>query len=184
MRAISSFACRGKALNRPNLAKLIAAFVKMRPRLEATAQARTGSRAIAEDLVQDAWLKLEKARPEQTIENPAGYITRIAHRIVSDHVRKERRRAGIDGELAELLWESVDAVSPERALIDRENLNAVRAVLDDLPEKTRRIFLMNRIDGISHRRIAEMLGISDEAVYYHIRRALERLATLRDDLAG
>lgn len=171
-------------MNRPNLAKLIAVFVKVRPRLEAVAQARTGSRAIAEDLVQDAWLKLEKARPDQPLENPAGYITRIAHNIVSDHVRKERRRAEIDGELAGLLWESVDTVSPERALIDRENLKAVRAVLDDLPEKTRRIFLMNRLEGVSHRRIAEMLGISDEAVYYHIRRALERLASLRDDLAG
>ena len=44
-------------MNRSNLAKLIAAFVKVRPRLEAVAQARTGSRAIAEDLVQDAWIK-------------------------------------------------------------------------------------------------------------------------------
>jgi RNA polymerase sigma-70 factor (ECF subfamily) len=52
--------------------------------------------------------------------------------------------------------------------------------LDNLPEKTRRIFLMNRIEHISHRKIAEKLGISDEAVYYHIRRALERLAKVRD----
>jgi RNA polymerase sigma-70 factor (ECF subfamily) len=42
---------------------------------------------------------------------------------------------------------------------------------------------MNRIDGIPHRRIAEQMGMTDEAVYYHVRRALERLARLRDDLA-
>jgi RNA polymerase sigma-70 factor (ECF subfamily) len=81
------------------------------------------------------------------------------------------------------LWDTVDEASPERLLIGRENLSAVRAALDALPERTRRIFLMNRIEQISHRRIAEMLGISDEAVYYHIRRALERLAVLRDELA-
>ena len=51
-------------------------------------------------------------------------------------------------------------------------------------EKTRRIFLMNRIERIPHRRIAEQLGITDEAVYYHIRRALERLAALRDECIG
>jgi RNA polymerase sigma-70 factor (ECF subfamily) len=75
-------------------------------------------------------------------------------------------------------------VSPERTVIGRENLDAVRAALDELPEKTRRIFLMNRIDGIPHRRIAEQMGITDEAVYYHVRRALERLARLRDDFVG
>jgi RNA polymerase sigma-70 factor (ECF subfamily) len=81
------------------------------------------------------------------------------------------------------LGETVDEVSPERVLIDRQTLGCVCAALDQLPEKTRRIFLMNRIGQIPHRRIAEMLGISDEAVYYHIRRALERLAVLRDELS-
>ena len=170
-------------MSRLNIGKLIGAFAKARPRLEAVAQARTGNRAAAEDLMQDAWLKLEGARPGQAIDNPVGYITRVANNLVSDHMRKERRRAAIDSEIADLLWENVDAVSPERALIGRETLKAVQAALDELPERTRRIFLMNRIEGLTHRRIAEMLGISDEAVYYHIRRALERLAVLRDDLA-
>lgn len=169
-------------MSRLNIGILIGTFVKVRPRLEAGAQARTGNRATAQDLMQDAWLKLEGARPDQPLDNPVGYITRVANNLVADHMRKERRRAAIDSEIADLLWENVDAVSPERALIGQENLRAVRAALDELPEKTRRIFLMNRIEGISHRRIAEMLGMSDEAVYYHIRRALERLAVLRDDL--
>ena len=171
-------------VSRLNIGKLIATFTKVRPRLEAVAQARTGNRATAEDIMQDVWIRLENARPEQVIDNPVGYITRVANNLVSDHMRKERRRAGIDSEVADLLCDGDDAVTPERALIGRERLEAVRAALDDLPEKTRRIFLMNRIEGIPHRRIAEMLGVSDEAVYYHIRRALERLAVLRDDLAG
>lgn len=132
--------------------------------------------------MQDAWLKLENARFDGVIDNPAGFITRVAQHAVTDHVRNERRRSEIASELAEVLWENCDWVSPERALIGREKLNAVRNALDELPEKTRRIFLMNRIDGISHRRLAELHGITDEAVYYHIRRALERLADLRDEL--
>lgn len=161
--------------------KLLATFLKIRPRLEAVARTRTGSRAVAEDLVQDTWVRLETARLDAPIEHPYAFVGQVANRIVSDHQRKKRRRAEIDAELDELIWERSDEISPERVVIGRERLNAAFRILDDLPEKTRRIFLMNRIEGISHRKIAERLGISDESVYYHIRRALERLAELRED---
>jgi RNA polymerase sigma-70 factor (ECF subfamily) len=170
-------------VDRLKLSKLIGAFVQARPRLEAMAHARTGCRATAEDMVQDAWLKLENTHLDAEVGNPGGFITQVAKTTVIGHLRKERRRAEIDAEVCELLGETVDEVSPERVLIDRQTLGCVCAALDQLPEKTRRIFLMNRIGQIPHRRIAEMLGISDEAVYYHIRRALERLAVLRDELS-
>jgi RNA polymerase sigma-70 factor (ECF subfamily) len=136
----------------------------------------------AEDVLQETWLKLEHAHSVEQIDNPGGFITQIANNTISGHLRKERRRAQIDGELASLPWQVTDDVSPERVLIGRENLKAVRDALAELPEKTRRIFLMNRIERISHRKIAQAFGITDEAVYYHIRRALERLAQLRDEL--
>jgi RNA polymerase sigma factor (sigma-70 family) len=171
-------------VDRLSLEKLVDAFVKLRPRLETVAQKRAGSRATAEDLLQDAWLKLENSRVNGTVRNPRGFITRIATCAVTDHLRKEKRRAEIDAEVADLLWSAVDEISPERIMIARESWAAIGNALDELPERTRQIFLMNRIDGIPHRKIAETLGITDEAVYYHIRRALERLARLRDELAG
>lgn len=145
------------------------------------ARARTGSRATAEDVLQDVWLQLEGARLDETIENPGGFIHRITANTIAGHLRKERRRSDIDAEVNAILWESTDAASPERAVIARDHLRAIEQALQELPPRTREIFLMNRMDGISHRKIAERLGISDEAVYYHIRRALERLAALRAD---
>lgn len=136
------------------LAKLIDTFVKVRPRLEAAANARTGCRATAEDMIQDAWLKLENTRLDSPIDNPGGFITQVANTTVAGHLRKERRRAEIDAEISGLLWDAIDEVSPERVLIGRENLTAVRAALFELPERTRRIFLMNRVERIPHRRIA------------------------------
>lgn len=172
-------------VDRLSLGKLISAFAKMRPRLQAVAKARTGCSATAEDLMQDTWLKLENAGLEDNaIRNPAGFITRVAQHAVTSHLRNQRRRNEIDDELTDILWENCDLVSPERVLIGRQNLKAVRKALDELPEKTRTIFLMNRIDGISHRQLAELHGITSEAVYYHIRRALEHLADLRGDLAN
>jgi len=169
-------------MGKPTLEKLADAFLRLRPRLQAAAQKRAGSRATAEDLLQDAWLKLENAQLDETVHNPVGFMIRTASRTVTDHLRKERRRAEIDAEVSELLWTSVDELSPERILMGRESWAAVREALDGMPERTRQIFLMNRIEGISHRQIARDIGISDEAVYYHIRRALERLAVLRDEL--
>ncbi len=169
-------------MDRLTLGRLLSTFAALKPRLVALAQARTGSRAIAEELVQDTWLKLSGSRAE-TIDNPGGFINQVARNTISDHLRKERRRTEIDAEISDLLWPAVDDVSPERTLIGREHVQHVRAVLDELPEKTRRIFLMNRIESISHRRIAELFDMTDEAVYYHIRRALERLAELRDEIA-
>lgn len=170
-------------VDRLKLGKLIGTFVTVRPRLEAVAHGRTGSRATAEDLIQDAWLKLENTRFDGEVDNPGGFITQVANTTVTGHLRKERRRAEIDADVCGLLWETVDEASPERVLIGRERLSSVCAVIDELPPKTRRIFLMNRVEQIPHRRIAETLGMSEEAVYYHIRRALERLAELRDELA-
>ena len=154
----------------------------LRPRLVALAQSRLGNRSVAEDLVQDTWIRLEKAEPDTAIANAAGFVSQVTMNGIRDHFRKERRRAEIDAEVQELLWEYSDELSAERALMGRDALRAVQVALDELPEKTRRIFLMNRIEGVPHRKIAELLDMSDEAVYYHIRRALEHLAHLRDEL--
>ncbi|WP_411037253.1 RNA polymerase sigma factor [Shinella sp. BYT-45] len=168
-------------MEKSKLTRFLEAFLALKPRLSASARLRTGSNAVADDLIQDTWMKLERGASEN-IANTAGFVSRVAHNATTDYLRKERRRLTLDGELADLLGEGIDDLSPERHLISRQNLRAVQAALDTLPEKTRRIFLMNRLEGISHRRLAERFGMSEEAVYYHIRRALEKLATVRDDL--
>ncbi|MGN8114582.1 RNA polymerase sigma factor [Labrys sp. 22185] len=105
-------------MDRLSLGKLISAFAKMRPRLQAVAKAPTGCSATAEDLMQDTWLKLENAGLEDNaIRNPAGFITRVAQHAVTSHLRNQRRRNEIDDELTDILWENCDLVSPERVLI-------------------------------------------------------------------
>lgn len=131
--------------------------------------------------MQTVWLRIAAAAVRTPVDHPSGFIARVARNAIVDHVRSEKRRTMIDEELAALFSAGVDDAAPERRLIGKQSLHAVQAVLRELPEKTRRIFLMNRIDGITHRKIADALGMTDEAVYYHIRRALERLAQLRDE---
>ncbi|GLS32877.1 RNA polymerase sigma-70 factor, ECF subfamily [Mesorhizobium albiziae] len=154
----------------------------LRPRAEAMARRRVGCAFTAEDIMQDTWIKLANVRRDDTISNPAGFAIKTAMNAVVGHFRKQRRRTEIDAEVNDLLWQSVDELSPERIALGRDVLRVVDAALKKMPERSRRIFLMNRLGGVSHREIARRLGISEEAVYYHIRRVVERLGELRDQL--
>jgi RNA polymerase sigma factor (sigma-70 family) len=167
-------------MTRVNITKLLDAFAAARPRLESIARARTGSGGVAEDVLQDTWLRLAGIDVAGTIDNPIGFATRAVGNAVTDHLRKESRRGRIDAELADLMSGSVEELSPERIAIAREQLRAVWQALDAMPARSRDIFMSNRFSGKSHRAIATELGITEEAVYYHIRRVLERLAAVRD----
>jgi RNA polymerase sigma factor (sigma-70 family) len=156
------------------------AFLRSRSTLERVATSYTKNGTVAEDIVQDIWIKLDSAEPVDEIDSPSRYMTRVVRNAALDQFRKERRQSAIRDEVTDLIWEPRDDISPERIAMGRDELRRVEAVLASLPEKTRKIFLMNRIEGVSHRKIAEQMAISEEAVYYHIRRALERLVDLRD----
>lgn len=169
-------------MNRLKLRKLIAAFVGSRARLEAKARFMTGNQAAAEDLLHDAWVRIHSAGIDETIKNPTGFVTQVVKTTIAGHMRKQRRRNEIDTEVFDLLFDETDELSPERILIAQQSLKAVQAVLDGLPDKTRQIFLLNRIGGFTHRELAKHFKITEEAIYYHIRRALECLAVLRDDI--
>ncbi|NHT77143.1 RNA polymerase sigma factor [Ferranicluibacter rubi] len=165
-----------------NIARLLNSFVHLKPQLLATARRRRADHSLAEDLLQDAWIKLQTAVPQQTIENLAGYIHRTVSNTTVDHLRGDKRRRDINAEVQGILRGEAEERSPERAVMARQTLAAVAATLDAMPERSRRIFLLSRLDGLTHKRIAEREGISEEAVYYHIRRVLENLAVLRGDI--
>lgn len=160
---------------------LLSSFLALRPMLEARMKRQLGSRAVAEDVLHDTWIKLSTLG-ERNIENQAAYITQATHNAAIGHLRKEKRRADLSAEVREILWSKADLMTPERETIAKDLVRAVQDELNSLPERTRQIFLRNRIDGVSHRRIAEELGISEEAVYYHIRKTLDRLAAIHDQL--
>ncbi|WP_034853200.1 RNA polymerase sigma factor [Inquilinus limosus] len=167
-----------------SLTRILDAFGAEAPRMEAGLQGRVRCRARTADILQDAWIKLAELGADGAVENPQAYVRRTVRNAATDHLRKERRRAAIDQEVHELLWDSADDLSPERIAMGREAVAALERALAEIPEQSRRVFLMNRFEGKTHREIARELGVSETTVYYHIRRVLERLSDLRDSLAG
>lgn len=144
----------------------------------------TDSRADAEDIVQQVWLRLERVGEGTAIENGRAYLARLTRNLAIDQLRGRERRAALQGEIERLVTEADDAPGQERIVDSLVILSRVRAAADGLGEPTRTIFGLNRFGGLSHKAIATKLGISTTTVENHIRKALAVLAAARDGNPG
>ncbi len=163
---------------------LVGLFMERRQDFMRFLLARTGSKADAEDALQDVYLKLcgLSGRDGADILDPAAYLYRLCHNVVAD-----RRRGGLRSQLRDDAFHKLhtrteagylvaDAPSPETVVEARLRLERILEALHALPPQQRRVFRMHRIQGLSHREISETLGISRSAVEKHMIAALKRLA--------
>jgi len=122
----------------------------------------TGNDNQAEDVVQDAWLRFERAVRQAQIQEPVQYLYRIVRNLAIDGRRRFRldaTRHSVDlAEIAHLV--ASDNPSPEEAAIARNELSMVRAALDELPERTRMAVEMHRFGGLTLTEIAAKLRVS------------------------
>ena len=145
-------------------------FLAQRERMEALVSRRVGCRATAADLIQDLFLRFWK-RPIKSLDEPGTYLLRSAHNLAIDHLRGEgKRNRSLDGLAPE---HDGEGASPEAALQAGDDLRRVEAALRGLPERTRHIFLLNRIHGRTYGEIAKAMELSQSAVEKHMMRALD-----------
>lgn len=140
-----------------------ALFVQHRGALVEYATGIVGSRAQAEDLVQEAWLRFDEAAKKRFVSEPLSYLYRIVRNLALDNrrrlVRESRVFVGDDPENAAAV--SIDRPStPEAIALHRDQLDALLAALAELPERHRIAFEMHRLAGCTLREIAATLGVS------------------------
>jgi RNA polymerase sigma-70 factor (ECF subfamily) len=152
-------------------AHFLKVFLSQRPQMEALVSRRVGCRATAADLVQDLFVRFWR-RPLIQVEELSTYLLRCAGNIAIDHLRNEGARARVSEECMTQPQEVVDD-QPHAALEANNDLRHVEAALRGLPEKTRQIFLLNRIHGRKYAEIATVMGLSQSAVEKHMMRALQ-----------
>jgi len=152
-------------------AHFLEVFVSQRPQMEALVSRRVGCRATAADLVQDLFLRFWR-RPLVQVEELNIYLLRCAGNIAIDHLRHESTRARIS---EGLIPDDPDLRTdePQAALEASHDLRHIEAALRGLPDKTRQIFLLNRIHGRKYGDIAKAMGLSQSAVEKHMMRALQ-----------
>ncbi|MES4900924.1 MULTISPECIES: sigma-70 family RNA polymerase sigma factor [unclassified Streptomyces] len=141
------------------------AFEAQRDRLLAVAHRMLGSHADAEDVVQEAWLRLS-GQDTAAIHNLAGWLTTVVGRISLDVLRSRQSRpqASYDDRLPELVVTIDDAATPEddATLADSVGL-ALLVVLDSLRPSERLAFVLHDLFAVPFDEIGQILGKSTAA---------------------
>jgi RNA polymerase sigma-70 factor (ECF subfamily) len=140
-------------------------FEAQRDRLRAVAYRMLGSHADAEDVVQEAWLRLSRQDAE-TIHNLAGWLTTVVGRISLDVLRSRQAHpeASYDDRLPELVVTVDDSLAPEDdvALADSVGL-ALLVVLESLRPSERLAFVLHDLFAVPFDEIGQILGKSADA---------------------
>lgn len=162
--------CLATGLRAPTLQ----AFLEHRSILVKTAARITGCHYRAEDIVQDAYFRLESAPlVSLSFKAQVSYMFRTVRNLAIDHYRKqvlERRYSGSEAEGLEV--EIHESASPEATHIHQQTLDMLEGALAQLPQRTRYAFEMYRLHGVPQKDIAKELGVSPTLVNFMIRDAL------------
>lgn len=139
--------------------------------LLAFAGQRSGSE-VAEDLVQEAYLRLLQHPDPESIENPRAYLFRVTTNLGINHFHHERIRCNGANEPAidpDTLISSLPG--PESATEGALQIEQFLAILDDLPEACRDAFILHKLDGLTYPQVAKALGVSSKTAQRYIEKA-------------
>ncbi|MCE8021095.1 sigma-70 family RNA polymerase sigma factor [Halomonas sp. MCCC 1A11036] len=148
---------------------LLKMFLGERPRLVQRISRIVDNEAEAEDLAQESFVKLWRRQPKD--DDSVGLLYRTAHNLALDHLRaqkvRQRHQEGAQVEAQDDAHPSAESIA---ATLER--WGDLVAELDALPARTRRIFLLNRVEGETYAAIAERLEVSVSTVEKEMMRAM------------
>lgn len=134
---------------------------------------------LAQDLAQDAFVRvLKKAGQGERVGQPRAFLAQVARGLLIDHWRRREIEQTCLRALA--ARPEALAISPEEQQIILDTLLAIDALLNTLPFKVRRAFLLSRLDGLSYKQIAAELGVSERMVKKYMARAMLHCLLLKD----
>ena len=145
---------------------------RWRPALMAFFVRRTRDHSEAEDLTQEVFVRLLNQDAASVSD---GYIFRIAQNLLVDRARKNQVRDRYREALKYDPDDGRDVLDPERVAQGRQQLSFILAGLNELPERTRTIFLLFKVENLSQQAIAQTFDISESAVKQQVAKALAHL---------
>jgi RNA polymerase sigma-70 factor (ECF subfamily) len=162
--------------------ELASEFEQLRPYLLRVAYSHLGGLAEAEDVVQQAWLRLERAKRHE-IRNLRGWLTTVVARLAIDALTSARARrehyvgtwlpeplVGTGGEDEDLA---------DRITLDESVSMALLVVLESLTPAERSAFLLHDVFGYSFEQVADIVGRSPQAARQLAARARRHVEAAR-----
>lgn len=131
----------------------------------------TLNREEAEDVVQDTMIKVWNARDRwQELDSIETYSLTIARNLSLDRIKKmDNQNDSLEEQNTERLDET--SSTPSERMIQKDKLNIVRNIINELPEKQRSCLQLRDIEGKSYKEIADILSITEDQVKVNIFRA-------------
>lgn len=129
---------------------------------------KCGDIDLSEDLTQDAFIKLWEKREDVQQETVKSYLYTIANNMLLNKIRHDK----VVMSFAERQKTHQEEESPEFSMEEKEFKAELENVIGAMPEKQREVFLMNRMEDLTYKEIAERLELSVKAVEKRMHGAL------------
>lgn len=134
----------------------------------------------AADLVQETYLRIARHGDSGEIANQQAFVFRVADNLALDHLRaRTRHELRYAGTVAEDIVSSIP--EPDTVLADRQQLERLEKLIQQLPANRRRVFLLCRVEGKSYAEVAHELDITPRTVENHVYKALKTLKERFED---
>jgi RNA polymerase sigma factor (sigma-70 family) len=129
-----------------------------------------------DDLVQEVFIRLVRQAALESVEQIDSYVFQTAANVIRDRARRHATRHHREHDALSEKDLPTNDLSPERVLLGTEELASAVAALEELPENTRRVFVLRRYEGMRHEEIAAHLGMTVSGVRWHMAQAKAHLA--------
>jgi len=146
---------------------------------------RVSSQEDAADIAQEAFERLYKLQEPHKLENPRAYLYQVASNILIDsqrratlHNRWMRHEQAMNCD--DTFADRAELENPEHYFQNIQHLERIYRIVDDLPEKCRRVFLMHRTQNLTYSQIAVEMELSVSSVEKYILQALRHCRTAMD----
>lgn len=140
---------------------------------------RLGSAELAADVLQDTWLRLERAAPVEPIRFPKSYLLRIAYNIALKRRQAEHETVTLDDAM-NVLDLADDAPSQASVAESRSELALLQEAVSELTQRQREILFASRLDNVPLAELAARHGISQRWVERELRYAVLHCAQRLD----
>jgi RNA polymerase sigma factor (sigma-70 family) len=169
-------------MNKPMEAEVVAwvtvHFLPFEAVLRAMLRRVCSEPAEVDDVVQEVYYKVLMLPGVRHIRDPKAFLMQVAKNIVTDRLRHDAI-VQIDAVAnLEALDIADEAPSPERVVAGRAELKWVTGLIAALPERCKRVFRARRIDGLSQRETAELLGLTEGIVEQETMKGLELISDM------
>ena len=139
---------------------------------------KSGNYSGAEDIMQDAYVKLWKECAKVGIEKAKSFLFTVANNTFLNQVKHQK----VVLKFEKLNHKETTQESPQFVLEEVEFKATLERAIADLPENQRVVFLLNRIDKMKYREIAEHLNLSVKAIEKRMQKALLQLRKVSKQL--